>query len=713
MNTNDQIESKAKWINRILVLLILIILGLILTREYSSYTQSVAFNDERIYDLRLNKIQNEISNRVDEIESIKLNIQEGFEETLKEKVTIVNHFATQQIYELPIDATLEEKREVFVDAIYQYDISEDEYLFFAMDLQGNSYLSGLTKNLEGTDISYLEDPITHQYFVLDMIDIINNSEDKQGYITYNWPKVVDGEPLGKTSFIFYNEEAQLFFGTGLYDDDYLNEVQTELAERINEYYQNSSDYIYIIGYDGEIILHENPDFSYEDLIIIQTKDGLNFHEHILESLETDDTVIVEYIFDFNQPNQLKTAFIQKIPDWDMYLGMSFINEELGQQGNEYIQEILPTVILYNASVVLVVSIISYILYLLIRSSKKSRETLFLEKNEMIKKLAYKDSLTNCYNRSYYEDAVLTLKMDIVTVIMVDANGLKLVNDAFGHKTGDKLLIYIADTLKETFSDYVIFRWGGDEFLLLGNEDSEVKEKIELFNNSLSNKMVKGMSISAAIGYKIGKSTDLDILINTSESKMYEEKTKHTYLNKRNVVNNILELLYSSSDYEKRHSENVEHITRVISKELNLSKEDCDTLRLCSIIHDVGKISVPREILDKNGTLTEAEYLDVKQHVEKGYRIVATYPHLTKHAEIILHHHERLDGEGYPQGLSGEDIPLLSRIITVADAYDAMTAERPYKKPIKKEDAIKELRRCSGTQFDPEVVEAIIRVIPKL
>lgn len=713
MITNQQIEMKAKWINRMLVLLILIILVLVLTREFSSYKQSVAFNNERIYDLRLHAVEHEVSNRVDEIESIKLNIQKEFEDTLKEKVTIVNYFASLEISELPNDATLEEKREVFVDAIYQYDISEDEYLFFAMDLQGKSYLSGLTKNLEGTDISFLEDPITGEFFVLDMIEIINNSENNQGFTTYNWPKEVDGQPMGKTSFIYYNEEAQLFFGTGLYDDDYLSKIQTELVNRINEYYVNSEDYIYIIGYDGEIILHENADFSYNDLMIIQTSDGLNFHEATLERLENDDGILVEYFFDFNKPNQLKTGYIQKIPDWDMYIGMSFINEELGTEGNQYIDEILPTILLYNAFVVFIVSIFSYILYVLIKATKKSRGLLFVEKNEMIKKLAFRDALTDCFNRSYYVDAISKISMDIVTVIMVDANGLKLINDGFGHETGDKLLISISDTLKELFSEYIIFRWGGDEFLLLGNEDLEVEEKIKLFNESLSNKLVKGMSISAALGYKTGKSTEIDKLIIDSESKMYEEKTKHTFLNKRNVVNNILELLYSSSDYEKTHSENVEYITSKISKELSLDEEDTKTLRLCSIIHDVGKISVPRDILDKNGKLTEAEYSVIKQHVEKGYRIVATYPHLTKHAEIILHHHERMDGEGYPQGLLGKDIPLLSRIITVADAYDAMTAERPYKKPMKKEAAINELKRCSGTHFDPKIVDAIIKIIPKL
>lgn len=144
--------------------------------------------------------------------------------------------------------------------------------------------------------------------------------------------------------------------------------------------------------------------------------------------------------------------------------------------------------------------------------------------------------------------------------------------------------------------------------------------------------------------------------------------------------------------------------------MNLKTSDLDELILSAELHDIGKIGIPEDILLKPSKLNDEEFEIMKSHVEKGYRIVNSLGELGSVAKNVLTHHEKWDGSGYPLGLKKEEIPLLSRIIAVADSYDAMVHERVYKKAMKKEDAIKELRRCSGTQFDPEIVDIFINSI---
>ena len=136
----------------------------------------------------------------------------------------------------------------------------------------------------------------------------------------------------------------------------------------------------------------------------------------------------------------------------------------------------------------------------------------------------------------------------------------------------------------------------------------------------------------------------------------------------------------------------------------------DELTIVAKLHDIGKIGISEEILLKTGNLTDEEFEIVKTHTEKGYRIIKASNQLDNVAKGVLTHHERWDGEGYPLKLKGESIPLISRIVSIADAYDAMTNNNVYKKTLKKEDAIKELRRCAGKQFDPEIVKVFVEYL---
>jgi HD-GYP domain-containing protein (c-di-GMP phosphodiesterase class II) len=200
---------------------------------------------------------------------------------------------------------------------------------------------------------------------------------------------------------------------------------------------------------------------------------------------------------------------------------------------------------------------------------------------------------------------------------------------------------------------------------------------------------------------------LEKVIKTAEQGMYQRKLlAHKSLHST-IVTSIKTAL-AEKDYETReHCDRLTELSTKLGRELGLKDEDLVALELLSELHDIGKISVDSMILTKAGSLTPDEWAEIKKHPEAGYRIARTVPELSQIADYILAHHERWDGNGYPQGLKGESIPLLSRIITVVDSFDAMTSQRPYRSGMPVQEAREELRRNMGTQFDPEIVRAFL------
>ena len=173
---------------------------------------------------------------------------------------------------------------------------------------------------------------------------------------------------------------------------------------------------------------------------------------------------------------------------------------------------------------------------------------------------------------------------------------------------------------------------------------------------------------------------------------------------------IMHTLHEANSREKVHAERVSKLCRIIGKAMKLEEEVLKELELTGLMHDIGKIAINSNILDKPGKLTEAEYEEIKRHPEISYHILKSADVYTRLAEYVLSHHERWDGKGYPLGISGEDIPILSRILAVADAYDAMIESRVYRKALSKEEALNEIKKNSGTQFDPTVSSIFIEIL---
>jgi len=343
-----------------------------------------------------------------------------------------------------------------------------------------------------------------------------------------------------------------------------------------------------------------------------------------------------------------------------------------------------------------------------------------QKQNEIEYLSYHDFLTKLYNRRYFVDAYHRFVLHEnypLGVMMIDINGLKIINDAYGHKQGDYTIKLVSDLLMSVFEvDDVVARIGGDEFAILAPNKSP--EQMLFYKNRIieltKNLSVGNIEISLAIGYETvtDASQDIDELLNAAEKHLYRHKITVGTSIRNHAIKAIHTTLTEKFEEEKIHSMRVSAYCKEIGTKLGFTKEEIDLVELAGMYHDIGKISIPDAILDKPGKLTEEEFEVIKTHTLVGYQILKAADEYSGLAEYALSHHERWDGKGYPKGLKATEIPLFSRIITICDSFEAMTSDRPYRKKMSTEDAITEIIRCSGSQFDPELASVFINQVLK-
>ena len=329
-------------------------------------------------------------------------------------------------------------------------------------------------------------------------------------------------------------------------------------------------------------------------------------------------------------------------------------------------------------------------------------------------VGYHDVLTGLKNRRYYNDQLKRYEKDKsikVALILADINGLKVVNDAFGHEAGDELLIQVSNLLRKIFASYGhIARIGGDEFVILleNMPQSNAVALVEQSKKEFEQHYIRGMRITVSFGIAMKDSQlTIDEVFKAAEDQMYKSKLFEFTSNRSESIKTILHTLYVKNPREELHSRRVSGYCQKIGEVLNLRQDEINILRNMANLHDIGKIAIDEAILNKTTPLTPEEWVEIKKHPEIGYRLLLSSNEYADIAQDILHHHERYDGTGYPQGLKGKQIPFFSRIIAIADAYDAMTSERPYRHTLKHEEAIEEIKANYGTQFDPEIAKKFI------
>lgn len=350
------------------------------------------------------------------------------------------------------------------------------------------------------------------------------------------------------------------------------------------------------------------------------------------------------------------------------------------------------------------------------------ETQEFKMRSHIEYLSFHDQLTGLYNRRFLE--VETKRLDVdrslpIGIIMADVNGLKLVNDAFGHSNGDLLLIETANKLKQELrAEDIIARTGGDEFVILlpNTTESKLKQIITRIEKACDEVGFENIKLSVSFGYctKTIRNEDIQKIISVAEERMYQDKLFKNTSQRKEIINGIISALHEKHGREQAHSKRVSRLSELLAVELQFDESLIVRMKTAGLLHDIGKIAIDYSILDKTCKLSEKEYQEIKKHSEIGFRILKDSSEFGDIADIILSHHERIDGKGYPRGLSRNQIRLESKILSLCDAFDAMISERPYKESLSIDEAVKELIEHSGTQFDEYLVEVFVeRVVPKL
>lgn len=359
-----------------------------------------------------------------------------------------------------------------------------------------------------------------------------------------------------------------------------------------------------------------------------------------------------------------------------------------------------------------------------------------------------DGLTGVYNHRYFHDElrkkIMQGKMDNkpVSMIFIDIDYFKHYNDLYGHQKGDTILKEMANVIKENVEDSnIVARYGGEEFaIILPNTREDIAMRIaENLRAKIESTYFEGEEnqpngkITASFGISVypDKAKDDVDLIKSADDALYRAK----FFNKNRVeaytsilddikqnisdekdielvasIKTLISVINAKDRYTYGHVERVVIYSRILAEKLRLSEKEKATLIYGAYMHDIGKINIAKDILVKKMKLTNDEWEELKQHPNNGVEIIRPVESLKDVIPLIQFHHERFDGKGYPHNLKGEEIPYLARVLTVVDSFDAMTSNRPYNKRKTYEEGVEELRKCSGAQFDPNIVDAFVKVI---
>ena len=329
-----------------------------------------------------------------------------------------------------------------------------------------------------------------------------------------------------------------------------------------------------------------------------------------------------------------------------------------------------------------------------------------------------DMLTGSKNRFFLESRLPEFESADalpLTLMLVNVNNMKLVNDVAGHEEGDRLLKMVAQSVMGRLNDRACcIRWHGDEFLLVmpNTKTEDAKTIGDMIINDVSQLNFGPLTPRVAVGIatrQLAGQTFKDTYQH-AEGRMYRNKLTEPSSARGALIESLRKVLSERTHETEGHSARMAKLARALGARLNMNPSSFDDLELLCRLHDIGKVGIPDDVLLKPGPLDDGEWIIMRMHPEIGARIVDGTPELAHIAESILCHHERWDGKGYPRNLSGSDIPLISRILSVVDAFDAMVSDRPYHKAIKPEQALAEIASNSGTQFDPMVAKEFVGML---
>ena len=374
----------------------------------------------------------------------------------------------------------------------------------------------------------------------------------------------------------------------------------------------------------------------------------------------------------------------------------------------------------------------------IRREQQRIQNVWMARRAELQDLAGKDELTQLQNRRFfYQEIERELEIAArykrpMSILMMDVDDLKLINDEFGHQVGDVVLRAFGRVMNQQVGEKdITARIGGDEFAIImpGADRKEADKLAWKIWEALSKEPIcetehasifLGVSIGTG-GFPWGGNT-LEEIIHWADTKLYANKLerkgfKHDKESKdqeNRLVAAVVDVLSSALDIRDRmthrHARRVARMSAFVARELKLPDEQVLEIEYAAALHDIGKIGVADGILRKPAPLDHDEWQEMKRHSELGYQILNGIDFLRSAAEIVYAHHERFDGTGYPRGLKEDEIPIGARVFGVVDAYDAMMSRRPYREAMTQEDSLEEIMRNSGSQFDPQVVSAFLKMV---
>ncbi len=339
----------------------------------------------------------------------------------------------------------------------------------------------------------------------------------------------------------------------------------------------------------------------------------------------------------------------------------------------------------------------------------------MKAEEKVRYMSFHDQLTGLYNRHFLEEEMARMDTERqlpLSVIMADVDGLKLVNDTYGHLRGDEMLQAAASCIKSCCrAEDIVSRWGGDEYVILLPQTSkrQAEALCKRITAVCSSLYVEDVPVAVSLGFATKTSTkeDLAKVLDAAEDNMYKNKLAESRSTKSAVVGALLQALAEKSHETEAHTRRMQEVAVRMGERAGLMDSELSRLKLLITLHDIGKINIPEELLTRQGPLSSEEWETMRTHPHVGYRIAKATEHFAHVADEILAHHERWDGSGYPQGLYRTEIPMLARIAAIADAYEVMSHGRPYKPAMSRDDIIVEMKKCAGTQFDPELVKLFL------
>jgi diguanylate cyclase (GGDEF)-like protein/PAS domain S-box-containing protein len=666
-------------------------------------------------------------------EEFEKEIEKEIKKELVQKVDIAYNLINPiiEMYsnkEISKNEAIKKIQNIVLNMTYRDDYSLN-YIFMS-DYNGNYLVQPFEPNKIGKNMWNFKDT-KGNYVIQELIKIAKSKEKNGFYKYYNIAPMIN-EEMEKISYVKGIPEIQAYIGTGKYLD-YKNGRLIYLLNFQKNFLIIFIIFIIIFG----ILFSLKYKLLYEKLKI--EKENERFEKIRYETLfnnSQDAIAEVDYygkilninkaftkIFGYTKEEALEKNIDNLIVTDESILEAQYLTKKTIKMGTVNTESIRYTkdkrpvnVLIKSTNIVFEDKIIGgYGIYSDITQEK--------EYEKKLEYLSRYDSLTGLNNFNYFKAIVEEYKAKKefnIGILNFDLNNLKLINDILGHHYGDIILKNFAKILEKSINkSNTIARVGGDEFvaIIIEVNENEIKKIIECVNQNIDeyNKKISNniLYLSVATGYSIGNNNHINELLKIADEEMYKNKILMKSKGKKELLSKIIDLIDKKDFSYNTHIENLKKYAKIFGEKLKLDKSKIDKLVLLAEIHDIGKIVISDKLLNKKEKLTDAEWKELKAHSEKGYRIASNYREYSHIAELILKHHERWDGEGYPMGLSKEDIPIECRILNILDSYEAMTSERPYQKIKTKQEAREELIRCKGTQFDPDLVDKFLEIIDEI